>query len=56
MADGRGSHKSRDGRELRNVYTPQKLGEAKSGLFPGVPEECSSMHGNFKLLLSKCLE
>lgn len=37
---GRSSHKSRDGRELRNMYTPHpNLGEAKSGLFPGVPEE-----------------
>lgn len=37
---GRGSHKSRDGGELRNVHIPHpNLGEAKSGLFPGVPEE-----------------
>lgn len=32
---GRGNHKSRDGRELRNAHPhPQKLGEPKSGLFP----------------------
>lgn len=36
------SHKSRDGREVRNDSSSQMLGEAGNGLSPGLSEDCSA--------------